>query len=151
MSVRLAWFLAAAAAFAGCTQPPVAPAQAAQASLFETYWRPFEIEGVPFRARPGTREPYLVLSGEGNRMRGFTGCNNLAGGFELDRDRLRFKPLATTRMACLPVSDLETRFLSALNAIASQHITGEMLELRDGEGKVQNAPRGARLKSMRPP
>jgi heat shock protein HslJ len=140
MMVRLAWFLAAAAILPGCAQPPAGTnpsSRPPQPQLLETYWRPVEIEGTPFSPRPGVREPHLVLSGQGNQVRGFTGCNNLAGGFELDRDSLRFKPLATTRMACLPQSDLETRFLSAINATVSQRITGELLELRDGKGKVR--------------
>jgi len=59
-----------------------APQAPARASLLETYWRPVEIEGGPVMIHPGTREPHLVLSSEGNRVRGFTGCNNLTGAFE---------------------------------------------------------------------
>jgi heat shock protein HslJ len=139
MNCRLAAFLVAAA-LAGCAQAPGAP----QAPLLETYWRPVEIEGVPVPARPGTREPHLMLSTGGalvltgsNRVQGFTGCNNVSGAFELDAARLRFKPLATTRMACLPANDIEGRYLSALNATASQRITGKVLELLDAEGKVR--------------
>src|SRR6185436_2824281 len=117
------WLLAAAA-LAGCAQSPATPPQA---PLLETYWRPVEIEGVPVPARPGTREPNLVLPGGANRVQGFTGCNNVSGAFERDASRLRFKPLATTRMACLPANDIEARYLSALNATASQRITGNVL------------------------
>ena len=135
MTRRLATFLAVAALWvAGCAQPPAATPQA---SLLETYWRAVEIEGAPYAARPGTREPHLVFSADGNRGRGFTGCNNLTGAFELDADRLRFKPLSTTRMACLPENDVEARFLSALNATATQRIAGNELELRDRDGKVR--------------
>ena len=137
MKRGLAWILAVVAVLAGCAQPPASTNFPPQAPLLETDWRPVEIEGVPFSARPGTRQPYLVLSGNGNRVRGFTGCNNLAGSFEQDREELRFKPLATTRMACLPESDLEARFLSAVNATASQRVTGGTLELRDAEGRTR--------------
>ena len=136
MHSRLAWLLAALAVLASCAHEP-APHTPPAASLLETYWRPVEIEGAPYAARPGTREPHLFLSGEGNRVRGFTGCNNLAGGFERDAGGLRFKSLGTTRMACLPEMDLEMRFLSALHATASQRIAGGTLELRDKEGKVR--------------
>lgn len=135
MRFRYAPFLAAAAVLAGCAQPPASPAP--QAPLLETYWRPVEIEGVPFAAIRGAREPHIVLSGNGNRVRGFTGCNNLAGGFEQDAGALRFMALAMTRMACLPESDLEARFVSALNATVSQRITGAILELRDKQGKAR--------------
>lgn len=118
----------------GATCGPRSPARAA---LLGTYWRPVEIESRPVVIRPGTREPHFVMSAEGNRVRGFTGCNNLAGAFEQRADGFRFKALAATRMACQPDNDLETRFLSALNATASQQVVGEVLELRDRDGKLR--------------
>ena len=139
--IRLAGILAMLAALAGCTQqPPVAP----PAPLLETYWRPVEIEGAPYSPRPGVREAHLLLSG--GRVTGFTGCNNLTGGFEHGAARLAFKPLATTRMACVPENDLEQRFLSAVNATTSYRITGSTLELLDNAGKprMRLVARGAR-------
>jgi copper homeostasis protein (lipoprotein) len=118
----------------GATCGPRSPAQAA---LLETYWRPVEIERKPVVIRPGNREPHFVLSAAGNSVRGFTGCNNLAGGFTQGADGFRFKALAATRMACLPESDLEARFLSALNATTSQQVVGETLELRDRDGTLR--------------
>ncbi|HET9404819.1 MAG TPA: META domain-containing protein [Burkholderiales bacterium] len=132
MDLHLARLLAIAAVLAGCAHEP-----AARATLLETYWRPVEIEGHAVRIPPGTREPHFVLSREGNRVRGFTGCNNLAGAFEQGADSFRFKQLVTTRMACLPDNDLEARFLSAVNATVAQRIVGAMLELRDQENRVR--------------
>ena len=109
----------------------------AKAALLETYWRPVEIEGGPVAVRPGTREPHFVLSAEGKRVRGFTGCNTLAGAFAQGADGFRFKALAVTRMACVPDNDLETRFLTALDATAAQRVVGETLELRDRDGKLR--------------
>ena len=114
-----------------------APQAMAQASILNTYWRPVELEGRPVVIRPGAREPHLVLVQEGTRVRGFTGCNHLAGGFERGAGGFRFTQLVTTRMACLPDNDLETPFLAALNATASQRIVGDSLELRDADGKVR--------------
>ena len=109
----------------------------AVAELLETNWRPVEIAGKSVAVREEQREPHLVLSREGNHVRGFTGCNRVAGSFEQDGDRLRFKPLAVTRMACLPeVGEQETAFLRALEATASQRIAGDTLELRDADGKI---------------
>jgi heat shock protein HslJ len=119
-------------ALAGCAQtaplPPSPP-------FTGTYWRAAEIEGVPYRAPAGAREVHLRFASD--RVSGFTGCNNLAGGYERDGERLHFKPLATTRMACLPAGDLETRFLSALQATASHRVSGGTLELLDAGGKTR--------------
>jgi copper homeostasis protein (lipoprotein) len=110
----------------------------AQASLTNTYWRPVEIDGEPVMLESGQREPHFVLAPEGSRVRGSTGCNRIMGGFEQDADDLRFTGLAATRMACPPaIAHLETRFLDALNAIASQRIIGESLELRDASGQLR--------------
>jgi copper homeostasis protein (lipoprotein) len=113
-----------------------APQALAKASLTETYWRPVEIEGQPVVIHAGTREPHFVLSRDG-RVRGFTGCNNLVGGYEQGADGFRFKGMATTRMACLPANDIEARFVAALNAATSIRIVGDALELRDKDGKVR--------------
>jgi copper homeostasis protein (lipoprotein) len=110
----------------------------AQAELINTYWRPVEIDGEPVMLKATQQEPHFVLSVQGNRMRGSTGCNRIVGGFEQDAHGLRFQVLATTRMACPPaVARLETRFLDALNATASQRIIGESLELRDASGQLR--------------
>ena len=46
--------------------------------------------------------------------------------------------MASTLMACLPAgSDTEKNFLSAINATATQQISGETLELRDQDSKVR--------------
>jgi copper homeostasis protein (lipoprotein) len=114
-----------------------APQAHAKASLVETYWRPVEIEGQAVVIHAGTREPHFVLSREGGRVRGFTGCNNLMGAYEQGPDGFRFKGMATTRKACPPANDIEARFVAALNATASVRVVGDALELRDKEGKVR--------------
>lgn len=110
----------------------------AQASLYNTYWRPVEIDGEPVPLAPQQREPFIILSANEKRVKGSTGCNRLTGGFEQDSDGLHFTALATTRMACPPaVARTETRFLDALNATAAQRIVGESLELSDATGQVR--------------
>jgi heat shock protein HslJ/uncharacterized lipoprotein NlpE involved in copper resistance len=114
-----------------------AGAAAPRVGLLNTYWRAVEIDGqrVPARA---TVEPHLVLSADGNGVRGSTGCNRLTGRFEQGADELRFKALATTRMACAsPAREVEAPFLAALGETTSQRIVGETLELRDARGTVR--------------
>jgi heat shock protein HslJ len=127
--------LAAGALFAGCAQtdPPKS-----QAWLIETYWKAVELEGKPVEVKAGTRELHMVLRSEKNAVNGFSGCNTFRGIYEVTGDSLRFKNMASTLMACLPAgSDTEKNFLSAINATASQRISGQALELRDQDGKVR--------------
>jgi copper homeostasis protein (lipoprotein) len=110
----------------------------AQASLTNTYWRPVEIDGEAVILEAGQREPHFVLASEGKRVQGSTGCNRIMGSFEQDPDGFRFEGLASTRMACPPaIAQLEIRFLDALNAVASQRVIGESLELRDASGQLR--------------
>lgn len=132
MSRNLSRLLAVAAMLAGCALQPTS-----NSTLLETVWRPVEIEGKPVVIRPGTREPYVMLSAKGNRASGYSGCNNFSGRFEQSGVTLRFGQLASTRMACMPESDLEARFHSALAGTASFRISGESLELIDQAGKAR--------------
>jgi heat shock protein HslJ len=125
----------------GCvaTRQETAPQAASHAELLDTFWRPVEIDGNPVRIHPGTREPHMVLAREGSRANGYAGCNSFAGSFKQEGEALRFGPLAVTRRACLGdgADALEASFLGALEATASQRITGESLELRDAAGKTR--------------
>lgn len=110
----------------------------ATAALLNTRWRVVEIDGQPVRLAEGRREPYLQLSNEGNRVRGFGGCNAFNGGFEEGSDGFRFIRLASTRKACPShVLVQEARLLAALEATASRRIVGDTLQLRDGRGTVR--------------
>jgi copper homeostasis protein (lipoprotein) len=109
-----------------------------RASLVNTYWRPVEIDGEPVVLNPGQREPHFVLASAGDRVHGFNGCNRFMGGFEQAGEKLHFTALASTRMACPPAATaLETRFMDALQAAASQRVVGESLELRDAQGQLR--------------
>ena len=110
----------------------------ATAALLNTRWRVVEIDGEPVRVAEGQREPYLQLSSEGNKVRGFGGCNALSGRFEEGSDGFRFIGLASTRKACPGnVMAQETRLLTALGAVASRRIIGDTLQLRDSAGTVR--------------
>lgn len=127
--------LAAGALFAGCAQTEQPKSQA---RLIETYWKAVELEGNPVYSKAGTREPHMVLRSEKNAVTGFSGCNTFRGTYEVSADSLHFKNMASTLMACLPAgSDTEKNFLSAINAAATQRVSGETLELRDKDGKVR--------------
>jgi heat shock protein HslJ len=138
MELRSGVLLSIAALVAGCAGAP-APQTAVSTELLGTYWRPVEIEGKQVPQHPGTREPHIVMAKEGNRLSGYAGCNNMAGGYTLSGDSLRFGPMAMTRRACIGdgANQLETAFLAALEATASYRIIAKSLELRDKAGKLR--------------
>ncbi len=108
-----------------------------RASLTNTYWRPVEIAGKAVTVAAGQRDPHLMLMPAENRIRGFAGCNQILGRYEVDGGGLRFTGVATTRKFCEGAMEQESSFLTAIEATASYKIVGETLELYDATGKLQ--------------
>ncbi|KKO45015.1 hypothetical protein WG68_12820 [Arsukibacterium ikkense] len=70
---------------------------------------------------------FLQFDAEG-RVSGYTGCNNLTGGYQLQGPRLSFSPLATTRKACLQ-DTIEPQLLDVLSKVDNISIAGDELSL----------------------
>lgn len=108
------------------------------AALLNTRWRLVEIDGQPLTLAAGQREPWLQLSADGKRVRGFGGCNALSGRFEQGSDGFLFKTLALTRRACAGAAGAqEPSYLAALQTTASRQIVGDALWLRDAQGRAE--------------
>jgi len=107
-----------------------------RASLTNTYWRPVELAGKPVVVEGGQREPHLMLVPGENKLRGFAGCNQFLGRYDVKENSLRFTGMATTRMFCEGVMEQEQAFLSVLEGTASHKIVGEALDLYDANGKL---------------
>ena len=108
----------------------------ATALLLNTRWRLVAIDEQAVQVAAGQREPWLQLMGDGNRLRGFGGCNGFQGRFAQGSDGLQMRDLAATRRTC-DASAQEARFLDALRATASRQIVGDALRLRDAQGQVR--------------
>ncbi len=105
-----------------------------QATLENTYWKLTRLGSQPVELGAGGREVFLTLVAEGRRVRGFSGCNQFIGGYQLDGKRLAFQQMARTQMACVEGMEREDAFLEALEATASWEIRGEHLEFYNAEG-----------------
>jgi heat shock protein HslJ len=65
------------------------------------------------------------------------GCNRIVGKPSLAGGRLRFGPMAATRMACPPPLDrLETAYMAALDAVRSYRVEGAGLTVVDEAGRA---------------
>ncbi len=106
------------------------------ASLTNTYWRPVEIAGKPLTMAADQREPHLMLVPAENKLRGFAGCNQFLGRYEVKENSVRFTGVATTRKYCEGAMDQEQEFLRVLEATASYKIVGEALDLYDANSKL---------------
>lgn len=112
------------------------PPSRAPTTLRNTYWRLVALNGKPAQTFKGQREPHVILTADEHRVSGSGGCNNIAGGFELDGDRLRFTQMAGTMMMCPEGMEQEAAFLKTLERVARYRIAGDALTLDDAKGKA---------------
>jgi copper homeostasis protein (lipoprotein) len=106
----------------------------ADSPLRGTYWKLVRLGDAPVSAGTRQREAHLILANDALRVSGSSGCNRLAGGFELDGDKLRFSRVAGTMMACPEGMEQEKRFLDALAHVERYRIRGSHLDLQDAQG-----------------
>lgn len=104
--------------------------------LENTFWRLLSLKGYDGDLRAAGRQPYLLLKSSDRSVRGFSGCNTLAGAYQLQSTSLSFGRLATSRMACPGgAMALESAFVRALEKTASWRVRGRILELYDSRSK----------------
>lgn len=104
--------------------------------LTNTYWKLIELDGQP--ALPGTnqRELHMVLTSEGNKVSGFSGCNRFMGGYEQSEGQLQFGLLASTMMACMEGMEQEKLFLGTLARAKRFNISGDSLAIYGDEEQL---------------
>jgi heat shock protein HslJ len=117
---------------------PTSPSAPGRPPLVGTTWTATEIDGQPVDASEPQRRPSILLTAEGDRVSGSTGCNRISGTFTQQGSTLRFGALAMTRVACVPDRGAaENAFLAAIEGTASHTIDNQTLELRDTGGTVR--------------
>jgi copper homeostasis protein (lipoprotein) len=104
--------------------------------LQETYWKLTRVDGKPVILADKQREPSLVFRSEQNRVTGFSGCNNLTGGYKLNGPEVTFTGVAATRMACQHGMEIEAAVFAALDKARRFRIIGQHLELYDASGNM---------------
>ncbi|WP_316818778.1 DUF4377 domain-containing protein [Pedobacter nyackensis] len=74
-------------------------------------WKLIQMNGVTQTASP----VYMTFDGTKKRVGGKSGCNTFFGGYDKSDDKLTFKQMAGTRMACSEeLNKLEHQFLSLI-------------------------------------
>jgi copper homeostasis protein (lipoprotein) len=114
----------------GCSGPQ------STAQLVNTYWKLMTLDGASMESPAGAREIHFVLHSEGNRVAGFSGCNQMMGTYELDGSTITFSQMGGTLMACANGMEQEQKFHRLFPRVARWKIEGETLQLLDGNGAV---------------
>jgi uncharacterized lipoprotein YbaY/heat shock protein HslJ/uncharacterized lipoprotein NlpE involved in copper resistance len=114
----------------------VAPDKAkVMAELKNTYWKLIELDGKKVTMAPTqAREVRITLASEDSRLIAFGGCNQLAGSYVLEGNKLKFTQMISTLMVCVsPFMELDGNVLKTLDATNNYRIDGEQLTLLGGD------------------
>lgn len=128
---RLMPLAAAITLAAGCASTA---STSSTASLTNTYWKLTELDGARVSMTPEQEREVRITLDDNGKVTGFTGCNQVMGGYTVAADVLRFTQLAGTRMMCPPPAmQLESAVLANLNSVTGFRVDGEQLILlKDG-------------------
>lgn len=96
-------------------------------------WILIELGGVAVEPATDGRKPSVSFADDG-KANGFAGCNRFTGGYVAGDGKLKFSPLAATRMACTTGMDQEMRYLQGLDEVERYEIEAGSLSLF-GTGK----------------
>jgi heat shock protein HslJ len=105
-------------------------------TLADNTWRLIEINGKPLALSEDQDTPFFHLAAQNNLVRGFGGCNRFSGTYFVKGQYFLFNKRIGTRMACVSGMELEFEFFRVLSATDGYRIEGNILELRNREGKV---------------
>lgn len=120
----------------GIFSTPVYASSHPDASLTNTYWKLLEINEQPASLGAENKELHMILTGDGSKVRGFSGCNRFMGSYKQDHSQIQFGPLAGTMMACMEGMEQEHNFLRTLESSERFTISGEKLTLYDADNKL---------------
>ncbi|MDQ7743341.1 META domain-containing protein [Hydrogenophaga pseudoflava] len=113
--------LAVAGTLGACAAPAPAPAPE---PLWGSEW---QLQSIGSQAALPQPAATLVFAQTGQAA-GHGSCNRFSGTVEIDRDRLKFGPLMSTKMACLGgASEQESRYLGALQKAQRYELQGDTL------------------------
>ena len=102
-------------------------------ALAQNNWQLYSIGTSQASASEGGKMPSLSFDAQNMKVSGNAGCNNFTGTFKVDKEKLSFGDVASTKMAC-PDMVTEGNFLSALSKTATFSMYQEKLVLKDANG-----------------
>ena len=74
---------------------------------------------------------FMEFNQENSRVSGSLGCNNFTGGYKFEEGKLKFGPLASTKMMCRDMA-VENALSKALNDVTDVKLKSGKLELFNG-------------------
>ena len=99
--------------------------------ITDNTWMLIELNGNPIKNDSSSqRIPQIVFRSAENKFNGNTGCNSMAGTYELkENNRILLTGIFSTKMACMNNMEIEGQFLNALEQADNYTLTGDSLIL----------------------
>ncbi|MBL8355155.1 MAG: META domain-containing protein [Delftia acidovorans] len=129
MSPRLQRFLSittlsVVGALGACAGTSASSQGAAPEPLWGSEWRLLDIGGQAALPQPAA----TLAFPQSGQVAGHGSCNRFFGPVEIERDRVKFGPLASTKMACMGgAGEQESRYLGALQKAQRYEVKGNTL------------------------
>jgi len=103
----------------------------AKVGITDNTWMLIELNGNPIKNDSSSqRIPQIVFRSAENKFNGNTGCNSMAGTYELkENNRILLTGIFSTKMACMNNMELESQFLNALEQADNYTLTADTLIL----------------------
>ncbi|MHA7942288.1 copper resistance protein NlpE N-terminal domain-containing protein [Formosa sp. 3Alg 14/1] len=99
-------------------------------TLKDMPWKLVELRGKAIEN--ASKQPYLILAAEDNRVSGNTSCNGFGGEYELlEGNRIKFSKMMHTMMAC-PNMSIENEFMQVLEVADNYTVVNGVLNLNKG-------------------
>jgi heat shock protein HslJ len=92
-------------------------------------WVLTEMKGVPVQLSGGRRDAYINFDHAAKTFDGNGGCNQISGGYTLDKKAIHFGEVISTKMSCEDIQ-FENTFLSTLNTVDHFEQNGNDLILK---------------------
>lgn len=105
-------------------------------SLVSTFWELKGLFGDSLSEESDKRKLNIVLVKEGNRVAGFSGCNQFSGSFTRDGSTLQIGELVSTQMACFEGVEREQQFHEALRETVRYTIEGPVLKFYNADDEM---------------
>ena len=117
-------FIITVLASIGCS-PRIAP----DAGWGHQRWILTEMKGVPVQLSGGRRDAHLNFNPVEKTFAGNGGCNQISGGYTLDKKTIHFNDVIATKMSC-PDIEFENAFISELGRVDRYELRGNDLLLK---------------------
>src|SRR6266498_3776236 len=86
---------------------------------------------VPVQLSGTRRDAYLTFRPEEKRFSGNGGCNSISGNYTIDKNKINFSDITSTKMSCPDIS-FENAFLQLLDQVNRYEVSGNTILLKNG-------------------